>query len=103
MASRMRTARYGLTQDWVLTAPTPARTKGQIEPTAGTAEATATPNSPVEAQRATMEKVFASILLVGLIGLAPPLQMRKCRSSVAAVSAWATSPCSTISPIFRIA
>src|SRR5687767_9765600 len=63
MASRIRTARYGLTQDWVLTAPTLARTKGQMEPTAGTADATATPNSPVRSQRATMEKVLASILM----------------------------------------
>jgi hypothetical protein len=51
-----------LTQLCVDAAPTPDRTKGHIEPTAGTAEATATPSCPVRGHRAVMEKVFVSRL-----------------------------------------
>ena len=49
-----------MTQDWVATAPMPARTNGQIPPTPGTAVETATPTMPVRAQRAAIEKVLSS-------------------------------------------
>ncbi len=53
--------RKGLTHAWVATAPTPARTQGQIAPTARTLVETAMPSIPVERSRATIEKVTAHL------------------------------------------
>ena len=49
-----------MTQLCVDTAPTLDWMKGHIEPTAGTADATATPSWPVSGQRAMIEKVLTS-------------------------------------------
>ncbi len=43
---------------WLAAAPTPARAWAQRAATAGEDDATATPNIPVSAQRATTEKVM---------------------------------------------
>jgi hypothetical protein len=47
---------------WVATAPTPARAWAQRAATAGLEEETATPNMPVRAQRAEIEKVIGDAL-----------------------------------------
>ena len=45
-------------KDWVETAPTPARTNGQEEPTAKALVATATAKAPVAGSWATMDQVM---------------------------------------------
>ena len=46
--------------DWVATAPTPGSSHGTSETTEKACDCTATPSSPVEGSRATIEKVTCS-------------------------------------------
>src|SRR4029079_1857276 len=58
--SRPRIPKDLLTKDWVATAPTPASAQLTDVPTENQWLCTATPISPVDGSRATMEKVWAS-------------------------------------------
>ena len=73
------------------TAPTPALTNGQMPPTPGTAVDTATPNIPVRAQRAAIEKVLISSMSP------PPLRIAHHADRLAAARNFAGSTSGTAS------
>src|ERR1700761_3588110 len=57
MSWSARVPKLGSVTFWLATAPAPASAKAQRAATAGEEEVDATPNMPVRAQRATIEKV----------------------------------------------